>query len=118
LVEQRLEEVMIATVDQRDIDGLATEVAARGKAAEAAADNHHAVPFSTRHGAHPTADRPVSHPLVAGAGESSLWNPISRLDMPCDASVATSRSRLVSTADPVPCISAGVRAPSHCAARV
>ena len=43
LVEQRLEEVVVAAVDQRDVDRPAAEEPGGGQAAEAAADDHDAV---------------------------------------------------------------------------
>ena len=39
LVEQRLEQVVVAAVDQRDVDRLAAEEAGREEPAEAAADD-------------------------------------------------------------------------------
>ena len=41
LVQERLEEVVVATVDEGDVDGLAAEAPDREEAAEAAADDHH-----------------------------------------------------------------------------
>ena len=44
LVQQGLEQVMVAAVEQHDIDGPATEQTARREAAETAADDHDAMP--------------------------------------------------------------------------
>ena len=58
LVEQRLEEVVVGPVDDRDLDIGAAQRLGGEEAAEAAADDHHAVSPGARRNAHSVTDRP------------------------------------------------------------
>jgi hypothetical protein len=44
LVQQGLKQMMIRTIDQRDVNGLARQAPRDRKPAKAAADDHHAPP--------------------------------------------------------------------------
>ena len=61
LVEQRLEQVVVGAVDQRDLGPAAGQDLRRPDAAEAAADDHHAMSWRLVHGAILTRVGPKIH---------------------------------------------------------